>query len=177
MAIGVEDVDPALPVHHQIDRGIELSGLPSLTAPRRQEGPVSIDRADQERIVIVSGTLADRDLGSVMADLEQRLRDVYRPDGYEFKFGGEYEEQQENFRELTFAAILALILVYMVMASQFESLRDPFIILFSIPLAAIGVIGILILTQTRNQLVSLQPGPWTVSAALRPPQVPRGARR
>lgn len=115
---------------------------------RRQEGPVSIDRADQERIVVVSGTLADRDLGSVMADLDRRVREIYRPQGYEFKYGGEYEEQQENFRELTFAAILALILVYMVMASQFESLRDPFIILFSIPLAAIGVVGILVFTHT-----------------------------
>ncbi|MBL8221362.1 MAG: efflux RND transporter permease subunit, partial [Bryobacterales bacterium] len=120
----------------------------SVVQMRRQEGPVSIDRADQERIIVVSGTIADRDLGSIMRDLDAKLRDVYRPVGYEFKYGGEYEEQQENFRELTFAAILALILVYMVMASQFESLRDPFIILFSIPLAAIGVVGILILTHT-----------------------------
>jgi hydrophobic/amphiphilic exporter-1 (mainly G- bacteria), HAE1 family len=64
------------------------------------------------------------------------------------QFGGEYEEQQESFRELTMAAILALLLVYMVMAAQFESLRDPFIILFSIPLAAIGVITMLVVTQT-----------------------------
>jgi len=120
----------------------------SVVALRRQEGPVSIDRADQERIIVVSGTLADRDLGSVMTDLDRRLQDIYKPQGYEFKYGGEYEEQQENFKELTFAAILALILVYMVMASQFESLRDPFIILFSIPLAAVGVVGVLILTQT-----------------------------
>ncbi|MBS1829861.1 MAG: efflux RND transporter permease subunit [Acidobacteria bacterium] len=120
----------------------------SVIQMRRQEGPVSIDRADQERIIVVSGTIADRDLGSIMRDLEFKLRDVYRPSGYELKFGGEYEEQQENFRELTFAAILALILVYMVMASQFESLRDPFIILFSIPLAAVGVVGILIATHT-----------------------------
>jgi HAE1 family hydrophobic/amphiphilic exporter-1 len=115
---------------------------------RRQEGPVSIDRADQERIIVVSGTIAERDLGSIMRDLDARLQTVNRPPNYEFKYGGEYEEQQENFRQLTFAAILALILVYMVMASQFESLRDPFIILFSIPLAAVGVVGILIYTQT-----------------------------
>ncbi len=120
----------------------------SVVKLRRQEGPVSIDRADQERIVIVSGTLGNRDLGSVMRDLDARVQQISRPTGYEFKYGGEYEEQQENFRELTFAAILALILVYMVMASQFESLRDPFIILFSIPLAAIGVVGILVATQT-----------------------------
>lgn len=115
---------------------------------RRQEGPVSIERANQERIVIVSGTLGNRDLGSVMRDLDAQLQNIARPTGYEFRYGGEYEEQQENFRELTFAAVLALILVYMVMASQFESLRDPFIILFSIPLAAIGVVGILVATQT-----------------------------
>jgi HAE1 family hydrophobic/amphiphilic exporter-1 len=115
---------------------------------RRQEGPVSIDRADQERIIVVSGTIAERDLGSIMRDLDARLQTVNRPPNYEFKYGGEYEEQQENFRQLTFAAILALILVYMVMASQFESLREPFIILFSIPLAAVGVVGILIYTQT-----------------------------
>lgn len=120
----------------------------SVVQMRRQEGPVSIDRADQERIITVSGTLADRDLGAVMRDLDAALQQIPRPAGYEFKYGGEYEEQQENFRELTLAAILALILVYMVMASQFESLRDPFIILFSIPLAAIGVVGTLVLTHT-----------------------------
>jgi HAE1 family hydrophobic/amphiphilic exporter-1 len=115
---------------------------------RRQEGPVSIDRADQERMIMVSGTLGDRDLGAVVRDIEAGLRQIPRPTGYEFKFGGEYEEQQKTFRDLTFAAILALILVYMVMASQFESLRDPLIILFSIPLAAVGVIGILVMTNT-----------------------------
>jgi HAE1 family hydrophobic/amphiphilic exporter-1 len=115
---------------------------------RRQEGPVSIERADQERVVTVSGTLGDRDLGSVVADLAAKLETIPRPPDYEFKFGGEYEEQQETFRDLTFAAILALMLVYMVMAAQFESLRDPFIILFSIPLAAVGVIGILVVTHT-----------------------------
>ncbi len=120
----------------------------SVVRMRRQEGPVSIDRADQERIITVSGTLADRDLGSIMRDLDSTLQRIPRPAGYEFKYGGEYEEQEENFQELTFAAILALILVYMVMASQFESLRDPFIILFSIPLAAIGVTAILVLTHT-----------------------------
>ena len=120
----------------------------SVVRMRRQEGPVSIDRADQERIITVSGTMGDRDLGSIMRDLDERLQAIPRPVGYELKYGGEYEEQQETFRQLTFAAILALILVYMVMASQFESLRDPFIILFSIPLAAIGVTTILVLTHT-----------------------------
>ncbi len=120
----------------------------SITRMRRQEGPFEITRADQERIIIVSGTVAGRDLGSIVGDLGAALEGIDRPKGYEFIFGGEFEEQQEAFREMSFAAILALILVYMVMASQFESLRDPFIILFSIPLALIGIVLILLLTGT-----------------------------
>ena len=114
----------------------------------RQEGPTQIDRRDQERIVVVSGTLDERDLGSVMTDLDQALNDIRLPPGYEFHYGGEYEEQQEAFQQMTFAAILALVLVYMVMAAQFESWRDPFIVLFSVPLAAIGVTLALLLTKT-----------------------------
>ena len=118
----------------------------SITRMRRQEGPFEITRADQERMIIVSGTVAGRDLGSIVGDLGTALEGIDRPNGYEFIFGGEFEEQQEAFREMSFAAVLALILVYMVMASQFESLRDPFIILFSIPLALIGIVLILLLT-------------------------------
>jgi HAE1 family hydrophobic/amphiphilic exporter-1 len=84
----------------------------------------------------------------VVDDLRERLDAIAWPPEYEYRFGGEYEEQQEAFRELTFAAILALILVYMVMASQFESIRDPFMILCSIPLAFVGVAAILFLTET-----------------------------
>jgi HAE1 family hydrophobic/amphiphilic exporter-1 len=115
---------------------------------QRQEGPMAIHRADQQRLATVSASLEGRDLGSVVADLDRRLRQLPRPAGYEFAYGGEYEEQQKAFRDLALAALLALALVYMVMASQFESLRDPFIILFSIPLAAVGVVLILLLTHT-----------------------------
>ena len=76
------------------------------------------------------------------------FRDLPKPEGYEVRFGGEWEEQQEAFTAMFFAALLALVLVYMVMASQFESLRDPLIILFSVPLAAVGVIFILFITET-----------------------------
>ncbi len=120
----------------------------SLIFMRRREGPVEIRRKDQERIVVVSGIVSGRDLGGVVGDLRERLRDVSRPRGYEFVFGGEWQEQEEAFREMTFAVILALALVYMVMAAQFESLRDPFIILFSIPLAAVGVVLTLLMTGT-----------------------------
>ena len=115
---------------------------------RRQEGPTYISRVDQERRVFVTGAIADRDLGSVVRDLEDEVAAMGMPEGFSVEFGGEYEEQQETFRNLTFAAILALILVYMVMAAQFESLRDPFLILFSVPLASIGVVLVLLLTET-----------------------------
>ena len=120
----------------------------SIVRMQRQEGPIEINRADQQRVISVTGTIADRDLGSVVGDLEESLGGIPKPAGYELRFGGEWEEQQEAFRAMLFAAILALVLVYMVMASQFESLRDPFIILFSIPLASIGVVLILLLTKT-----------------------------
>jgi HAE1 family hydrophobic/amphiphilic exporter-1 len=120
----------------------------SVVQMRRQEGPVSIDRKDQERIIIVSGTPDGRDLGSIINDLDEELRQIDRPQGYEFAYGGEYEDQQKSFRDLTFAAILALALVYMVMAAQFESWRHPFIVLFSIPLASVGVVLMLLLTGT-----------------------------
>jgi len=120
----------------------------SVVTLSRREGPFEITRADQQRIIVVNGVIGDRDLGSIVEDLDARLQALSWPPDYEYRFGGEYEEQQEAFRELTFAAILALILVYMVMASQFESIRDPFIILFSIPLAFVGVASILLLTDT-----------------------------
>jgi HAE1 family hydrophobic/amphiphilic exporter-1 len=134
-----------IPIATPVGRTIPAESIVRL---RRQEGPIAITRADRQRIVTVSGTIAGRDLGSIVRDLEPALRQIPKPAGYEITFGGEYEEQQKAFRELMFAAILALILVYMVMASQFESLRDPFIILFSIPLAGIGVAGLLLLTGT-----------------------------
>jgi HAE1 family hydrophobic/amphiphilic exporter-1 len=109
---------------------------------------VEITRKDQQRMVTVAGTIVDRDLGSIVADLRTKVQDISRPRGYEIVFGGEYEEQEEAFQAMSFAALLALALVYMVMAAQFESLRHPFIILFSIPLAAVGVTIVLFLTET-----------------------------
>lgn len=114
--------------------------------PRR--GPVRIERKDQERVVTVSANISGRDMGSVMRDVSARLRTLPVPRDFAIVFGGDYEEQQKAFRELLLGMILALVLVYMVMASLYESLRDPFVVMFSIPLAAIGVILILFLTNT-----------------------------
>jgi HAE1 family hydrophobic/amphiphilic exporter-1 len=119
-----------------------------LVKMRRREGPVSIERQDQERLVRVMAGHANRDLGSIMRDIDTRLSALPMPTGFSLNYGGEFEEQQRAFRELLFSLILAIVLVYMVMASEFESLRDPLIILFSIPLAAIGVSLSLFLTET-----------------------------
>ena len=80
--------------------------------------------------------------------MQARLPEIQVPQGFSVGFGNEVEEQAKSFRELQLVLILAILLVYTVMASQYESLRDPFIIMFSIPLAAIGVVGALLLTDT-----------------------------
>ena len=114
--------------------------------PKR--GPVRIERKDQERIVTISANTIGRDIGSMQKDIRERLRAVAVPRNFSINFGGDYDEQQKAFRELLLSLILALVLVYMVMASLYESLRYPLIVMFSVPFAAIGVILILFLTNT-----------------------------
>ena len=127
----------------------------SVVTLQRREGPSQIQRKNQQRILTVSAALQDRDLGSTVRDLSAQLRKIDLPDGYTFNFGSEYEEQEEAFQQMILAVILAITLVYMVMAAQFESLRDPFIILFSIPVASIGVVLSLMLTHTSVTIQAL----------------------
>jgi len=112
------------------------------------EGPVSLERKDQERILTVRANFTGRDMGSVISDIRRELRSIPVPKDFAILFGGDYEEQQKAFRELMFGFILAVFLVYMVMAGQFESFRDPFVVLFSIPMALIGIVITMILTGT-----------------------------
>jgi len=113
-----------------------------------RSGPVLIERKDQERIVTVSADISGISMSSVLSDIRELLRNVPLPRDFTIGFGGDYEEQQKSFRELTLSCVLALVLVYMVMACQYESLRDPFVVMFSVPLAAIGVILMLFFTGT-----------------------------
>ncbi|HVT45352.1 MAG TPA: efflux RND transporter permease subunit [Thermoanaerobaculia bacterium] len=117
-------------------------------------GPVAIDRKDQERVIVVSANVAGRDLGSVAADVREALRAISVPDGFALVLGGEYEEQQKARRALMVTMLLAIILVYMVMAAQFEDLLDPFVVMFSIPMAAVGVFITLFLTGTTFNIQS-----------------------
>ena len=118
-------------------------------------GPVIIDRKDQERVIPVNATLvAGEDLGTAAAAARTALREVPVPDGHAVILGGEYEEQQEASRQLLLALALALLLVYMVMAAEFENLLDPFVVMFSVPMAAIGVFFTMWLTRTTFNIQS-----------------------
>ena len=116
-----------------------------------QLGPSQIDRKNQERMVMVSAE-PEIPLSEAVKAVTARLPEINRPQGFSIGFGAEVEQQEKTFNELRLVLILALILVYAVMASQYESLRDPFIIMFSVPTAAIGVVLALYLTNTSFNL-------------------------
>lgn len=122
--------------------------LASIIDVVQDSSPVSIERKDQERNITVSAGIGRRDLGSIMRDIRQSLASIKLPPGLTLYYTGDYEEQQQSLWEMIFALTLALLLVYMVMASQFESFLDPLLIMFSVPLALGGVILILLLTDT-----------------------------
>ncbi|HEX5136947.1 MAG TPA: efflux RND transporter permease subunit [Planctomycetota bacterium] len=112
------------------------------------KGPVVIDRKNQQRVVIATAGIEGRDLGSVARDVQEALRRIPMPKGYETALAGDFEEQQEAFGELVMGLLLSLVLVYMVMACLYESLVDPLVVMFSVPLALIGVVVTLFLTGT-----------------------------
>jgi HAE1 family hydrophobic/amphiphilic exporter-1 len=110
------------------------------------QGPVQIIREDQVRKAEVTADLLNRDLNSVMTDIQTSIGQMNLPAGYEITFGGENEEMMESFASLAVALLLAIILVYAVMAVQYESFFNPFVIMFSIPTCIIGVVFGLLLT-------------------------------
>ncbi|MFH1214689.1 MAG: efflux RND transporter permease subunit [Candidatus Neomarinimicrobiota bacterium] len=118
-----------------------------VTAVNR-EGPVSIERKDQERIITIDANFTGRDMGSVINDIRGQLRYMPIPKDFAILFGGDYEEQQKAFKELLLGLVLAIFLIYLVMAGQFESFRDPLVVLFAIPMGLIGVVITMILTDT-----------------------------
>ena len=107
--------------------------------------PSTIARTDQERTASVTADLQGRPLGDVMNDIRAKLDAYNLPPGYTIDFGGEDEDMRETFASLGMAFIMAILLVYMIMAAQFESLLYPFVIMFAIPLSLTGVVlGLLI---------------------------------
>lgn len=126
----------------------EKVALRNLVSAEGSRGPVLIERKDQQRIVTVSANVAGRDEGSVARDVQKLLDLIPRSVGYDLTVAGTFEEQRKAFGELVVSLLLALVLVYMVLACQYESLRDPLVVMFSVPLAAIGVVVTLFITRT-----------------------------
>jgi HAE1 family hydrophobic/amphiphilic exporter-1 len=113
----------------------------------REAGPVQIQRKNMERITTVNAEI-EVPLSQAVESVQARLGQLRVPPDFSIGFGEELEEQARSFKQLQLVLILAVLLVYAVMASQYESLRDPFIIMFSVPVAAIGVVLSLLLTGT-----------------------------
>jgi HAE1 family hydrophobic/amphiphilic exporter-1 len=118
-----------------------------------QTGPTQITRKNQQRITTVNAEVdANTALGDALKNAQARLPQVHVPAGFSVGFGAEVEQQAKAFAQLQVLLILGVLLVYAVMASQYESLRDPFIVMFSVPVAAIGVVTALKLTSTTFSL-------------------------
>jgi CzcA family heavy metal efflux pump len=130
--------------------------LANIASVQKASSPVQIDRKYQQRLVDVTANVTGRDLGSVAADIQAKLDRLALPPGFELRLTGNVEQQQKTFRDLTLAFGLAILLVYVVMASQFQSLLDPFIIMFTVPLGIVGVFWMLALTGTTLSVTSFQ---------------------
>lgn len=122
--------------------------LKNLVRLEERRGPMEIQRLNQERVVSISAEVTERDMGAAVADLQAALDKVPLPQGVLIHIGGDFEEQEKAFAELRMGLLLALLLVYMVMAAQFERLMDPLVIMFAVPFAAIGVLTVLDTTGT-----------------------------
>ncbi len=118
------------------------------------EGLVQIERKNRQRMLKVEADLQGRSLGAVTRDIKERLKTLSLPPGTTIEFGGDVEEQRKAFRDLSLMLLLGIALVYMVMASQFESLRQPLVIMGSVPFAFVGVIWSLLVTGTNLNVAS-----------------------
>ncbi|MBN2144851.1 MAG: efflux RND transporter permease subunit, partial [Candidatus Aureabacteria bacterium] len=116
--------------------------LSNIAKFEKSTGPVQIEREDQQRIVRIHSLLFGRDLGSVTKDLEEKLQKIVFPPGISYAFTGSVKDQKESFESLGLAVILGILLVYMIMAAQFESFMIPLIIMFSIPFGFVGAIWV-----------------------------------
>jgi len=133
---------------------MEQVSLKNIASLKIADGPVTINRKKQERIVTVTADLKGRDLGGVTRDVKARLKSLAIPPGFIVSIGGSSQELMSSFRWLGLALLGAVFLVYAVMASLFESLLDPFIIMFTFPLAIIGVVWLFFFTGTVFSIIA-----------------------
>ncbi|MEQ8524554.1 efflux RND transporter permease subunit [Gracilimonas sp.] len=132
--------------------------LPISSVIKKQSGrgPEDINRINGQRVTNITANLESGvALGEAVERIQEELVDFPLPDGFNIVYGGEYEEQQKAAADFSMSIIMALILIYMVMAGQFERFLDPLVVMFSVPLAMIGVIPALLLTGTTLNIQSL----------------------
>lgn len=120
----------------------------------QQYSPPEIKRKEQERVVAVLSDVEGRSLGEVTNDIKKFVSSLQLPSNVSIEYAGQIEQQSETFRDLALLLILSIILVYMVMASQFESLLDPFIVMFAVPFSFSGVFIALFLTRTPFSVIA-----------------------
>ncbi len=135
--------------------GGEPLRLVTVADVRLDRGPAEVHRLQQQRAAVVSANLDDRALGAAIADVEAVLADATPPEGITVELGGQSEEMAVSFASLRFALALAVFLVYLVMAATFESFLHPLIVLFTIPLALVGVVASLLATGTTVTVIVL----------------------
>ena len=119
----------------------------------RGKGPSEIRRVSQERTIQVYGKVYGRGLKETVQDIQEVIQKMKVPERYEVKIAGESKEIQESFSSLVFALSLSVILIYMVMAATFESLVQPFVVMFCLPLSMVGVAIALWMSQTPISVV------------------------
>jgi HAE1 family hydrophobic/amphiphilic exporter-1 len=139
--------------------GVGLGDMVPLSAVVRRErgrGPTAIEHVDGQRVTYVTADLeGDLPLGEAVARIQRELEGEALPEGFSLLFGGEYVEQQEAQRDFTVAIVTALLLVYMLMAAQFERFVDPLIVMVSVPMTLVGVVPTLLLTGTTLNIQSV----------------------
>jgi HAE1 family hydrophobic/amphiphilic exporter-1 len=138
----VQDVADLIVGH----RGAVPLYLKSVATVKLAEGPSEIRRIGQNRAVVISGSLSGRDMGAVASDVRASMREMLLPAGVTAGLSGQQEEMERSFKSLLQAMALAIFLVYLVMACEFESLLHPFVVMFTVPLGTIGFVLSLMLT-------------------------------
>jgi len=128
--------------------------LRNVAAIEETFGPVEIDRKNRVRVTRIQAGVQGRVVGDIVRDIRGQMASLEVPPGISIEWGGEVEEQRKAFKDLSLLLILGVVLVYMVMAGQFEDFTDPFIIMFSVPFAFVGVIWAFALTATPLNLMS-----------------------
>jgi CzcA family heavy metal efflux pump len=123
--------------------------LKSIAAIKIQPGPLEIDRQNEVRLVDVVTDAVNRPLGDVAEDIQNAIqKEIKLPLGYTIRVAGQFQSQQHSFAQMPWAMALSILIIYAVMATQFRSLVDPFIIIFTVPLGFIGVFWMLYITKT-----------------------------